>query len=119
MTTAASVLAATVTGHGTAFCRGLMWPFHAQMAAVKLKVSGSLCCALPEQNIWAATSILWIEVCLGLAEKPIQALHSLSHWVDSIPSGDPVLPGQSEQGTHYLPTASTQAPLDSSFLTSP
>lgn len=82
-----------------------MWPFRAQMAAVKLKVSRSLGCAVPEQNIWAATSILWTELWLGLglAEKPTQALHCLSHWVGSIPSGDPVLPGQSEQGTHYLP----------------
>ncbi|RMB94398.1 hypothetical protein DUI87_29208 [Hirundo rustica rustica] len=41
-----------------------------QMAAVQLKVSGSLCWALSERNIGAATSILRTEAWLGLAEKP-------------------------------------------------
>lgn len=59
-----------------------MWPFHAHMAAVNLKVLGSLYWALSEQNIRAATSILQTEAWLGLAEKPTPG------------SSFPVLPGE-------------------------
>lgn len=99
VTTAARVLAAHYWPWHCLLL-GLIWPFHAEMAAVKLRVLGSLCWALAERSIGATTRILQTEAWQGPAEKPTQVFHSLSPQVGSSPSGDPVLTGQSEQGTH-------------------